>query len=142
MRIIKTYVNGRFYDTNDKRYIGKDQVAALLEDKKDIQIIMHQTGSDVTQSVSKRLAPSAGTKKASVRHIDSLKQWLSDQVDRRIETAVALINLPTRDQVRRLSADIEKLTKRVDGLQARLVKAKPPVKPPESEPAKTVGHQA
>jgi hypothetical protein len=137
MRMIKTYASGRFYDTLTKRYMGKEQLAALLEEKEAVKIIMHKTGIDVTQSVVKQLAPSVRTKKEFKLNIDNLREWVSDQVDRRIAKAIALINLPTRDQIHRLSADIEKLAMQVEGLQDRLVKTKPPVKktPPESTDA-------
>lgn len=141
MRTIKTYANGRFYDTLNKRYMGKEQLASLLEKKEAIKIIMHKTGSDVTQSVVKQLAPMMSTKNVSRFNIDNLKKWVSDQVDQRIETAITLVNLPTRDQIRRLTADIEKLTKQVDGLQDRLVDTKPPVKPNQADPAMEVSAQ-
>ena len=141
MRTIKTYANGRFYDTLNKRYMGKEQLASLLEKKEAIKIIMHKTGSDVTQSVAKQLAPMMSTKNVSRFNIDNLKKWVSDQVDQQIETAITLVNLPTRDQIRRLTADIEKLTKQVDGLQDRLVNTKSPVKPPQADPAMEVGAQ-
>jgi hypothetical protein len=53
-----------------------------------------------------------------------------------------LINLPTKGQINRLTADIETLTKQVDGLQNRLVKTKPPVEPPQTDPADSIGVQA
>jgi polyhydroxyalkanoate synthesis regulator phasin len=84
---------------------------------------MHKTGNDVTQSVMKRLAPLLNTQKESKLNIDNIKNWVSDQVDRRIEKATALINLPTRDQISRLTADIEKLTKQVDRFNVTLSKA-------------------
>ena len=142
MRIIKTYANGRFYDTLNKRYMGKEQLTALLNKNEAIKIVMHKTGKDVTQSVAKRLAPSASTKKESMLNIDNLRKWVADQVDRRIEKAIALINLPTRDQVSRLTVDIEKLAKQVDGLQDRLARVKRPEKAPQPEPAKPVAQQA
>jgi hypothetical protein len=141
MRTIKTYTNGRFYDTLDKKYIRKEQLVALLNKKEAITIIMHNTGSDVTPSVMKRLGPLLNTKKESKLNVEHIKNWVSDQVDRRIEKAIALINLPSRDQISQLTADIEKLTKRVDGLQKRLVRTKPPVEPPPTVPAKTVREQ-
>jgi polyhydroxyalkanoate synthesis regulator phasin len=67
---------------------------------------------------------------------------VSDQVDRRIEKAIQLINLPTKGQIKRLTADIEKLTKQVEGLQDRLVKSKKPVDLPHPELAETVSEQA
>ncbi len=45
MRTIKTYANGRFYDTLNKRYMSKDQLVALVDKKEAIKIIMHNTGS-------------------------------------------------------------------------------------------------
>ena len=142
MRTIKTYANGRFYDTLNKGYMSKDQLAALINKKEAIKIIMHKTGRDVTQSVLKKMAAVANPKKESMLNIDNLRKWVSDQVDRRIEKAIQLINLPTKGQINRLTADIETLTKQVDGLQNRLVKTKPPVDPPQTDPAETVGEQA
>jgi polyhydroxyalkanoate synthesis regulator phasin len=74
-------------------------------------------------------------------NVDNLRKWVSDQVDRRIEKAIQLINLPTKGQINRLTADIETLTKQVDGLQDRLIKTKPPVEPPQPDPAETVSQQ-
>ena len=142
MRTIKTYANGRFYDTLNKGYMSKDQLAALINKKEAIKIIMHNTGRDVTQSVLKKMAAVANPKKESMLNIDNLRKWVSDQVDRRIEKAIQLINLPTKGQINRLTADIETLTKQVDGLQNRLVKTKPPVDSPQTDPAETVGVQA
>ena len=141
MRTIKTYANGRFYDTLNKGYMSKDQLAALMDKKEAIKIIMHKTGRDVTQSVLKKMAV-ANPKKESMLNIDNLRKWVSDQVDRRIEKAIQLINLPTKGQINRLTADIETLTKQVDGLQNRLVKTKPPVDPPQTDPAETIGVKA
>lgn len=134
MWIIKTYANGRFYDTRNKKYIRKEQVAALFNKKEEIKIIMHNTDSDVTESVMERLAPLLKTRKESKLNIDNIKNWVSDQVDRRIEMALALINLPTRDQIGRLSADIEKLTQKVERLQNRLAKTKRSVETPRTDP--------
>ncbi|MEE4114415.1 MAG: polyhydroxyalkanoate synthesis regulator DNA-binding domain-containing protein [Desulfobacteraceae bacterium] len=142
MRTIKTYANGRFYDTLNKRYMSKDQLATLVNKKQAIKIIMHNTGSDVTQSVLKKMAAVAKPKKEPMLNIDNLRKWVSDQVDRRLEKAIELINLPTRGQIKRLAADIEKLTQQVEGLQDRLVKSKKPVEPRQPELAETLSEQA
>ena len=142
MRTIKTYANGRFYDTRDKKYIGQEELVARLIKKEAIEIIMHKTGSDVTSSVMKRLAPMLKSPKGSRLNLDPIKKWVADQVDRRIKRAIALINLPNRDQISRLSADIEKLTQRVDGLQKRLVRTAHPVESPSPVTVKTVRKQA
>ena len=142
MRTIKTYANGRFYDTLNKGYMSKDQLAALINKKEAIKIIMHKTGRDVTQSVLKKMAAVAKPKKEPMLNIDNLRKWVSDQVDRRLEKAIELINLPTRGQIKRLAADIEKLTQQVEGLQDRLVKSKKPVEPRQPELAETLSEQA
>ena len=142
MRTIKTYANGRFYDTLNKRYMSKEQLVALIDKKDAIKIIMHNTGSDVTQSVLKKMAAAVKPRKESTLNIDNLRKWVSGQVDRRIEKAIELINLPTKGQIKRLTADIEKLTKQVERLQDRLVKSKKPVEPPQPELAETVSEQA
>ena len=142
MRTIKTSANGRFYDTLNKRYMSKDQLVALMDKKEAIKIIMHNTGRDVTQSVLKKMAAVVKPKKEPMLNIDNLRKWVSDQVDRRIEKAIELINLPTKGQINRLVADIEKLTKQVDGLQNRLVKAKPPAEPPKTVPAEAISEPA
>ena len=142
MRTIKTYANGRFYDTRDKKYIRREDLVARLEKKEAIQIIMHTTGKDVTAAVIKRLAPALTPTKESRLNLDPIKKWAAEQVDRRIAKAIALINLPNRDQISRLSADIEKLTQRVDGLQKRLVKSAHPVEPAPPVTVKTVRKQA
>jgi polyhydroxyalkanoate synthesis regulator protein len=141
MRIIKTYTNGRFYDTLNKTYISKEQLAALFNKKDEIAITMHKTGSDVTKSVMKRLGPLLDTKKEPKLNIDNIKNWVSDQVDRRIEKAIALINLPSRDQVNRLAANIETLTKQVNSLQNSLVKKKTTVQQEKKAPEKPVSEQ-
>jgi hypothetical protein len=129
MQLIKTYINGRFYDTLNNKYISKEQLASLFNKKEEITIVMHKTGNDVTQSVMKRLAPLLNTQKESKLNIENIKNWVLDQVDRRIEKATALINLPSRDQISSLSADIEKLTKQVDELQRHIVKSKRSAEP-------------
>jgi len=141
MRIIKTYTNGRFYDTLNKTYISKEQLAALFNKKDEIAITMHKTGSDVTKSVMKQLGSLLDTKKEPKLNIDNIKNWVSDQVDQRIEKTIALINLPSRDQVNRLAANIETLTKQVNSLQNSLVKKKTTVQQEKKAPEKPVSEQ-
>jgi hypothetical protein len=136
MRIIKTYTNGRFYDTLNKKYISKEQLAALFNKKEEIAITMHKTGSDVTKSVMKQLGALLEARKEPKLNIDNIKNWVSDQVDQRIDKAIALINLPSRDQINRLTADIETLSKKVDGLQKSLAKKKAAAQKPKKAPVK------
>ena len=57
-------------------------------------------------------------------YTDSLKSWIGERVDRRINEALAAMNLASRDQVAALTVKIDKLSKDV----ARLKKSKAPAK--------------
>ncbi|MBI3726346.1 polyhydroxyalkanoate synthesis regulator DNA-binding domain-containing protein, partial [bacterium] len=48
MRTIKRYSNRKLYDTEDKRYITLEQIAALVRDHHDIKVVDNQTGEDLT----------------------------------------------------------------------------------------------
>lgn len=57
-------------------------------------------------------------------YTDSLKSWIGERVDRRINEALAAMNLASRDQVAALTVKIDKLSKEV----ARLKKSNAPAK--------------
>lgn len=51
MRLIKKYPNRKFYDTQDKRYVGLSGIASLVRSGQDIQVVDNQTGDDLTAVV-------------------------------------------------------------------------------------------
>jgi polyhydroxyalkanoate synthesis regulator protein len=81
MRTLKKYANGRFYDTDNKQYVTKDELARLINAKEKIKIILAKTGKDITKSV---VASLPATKKADVQggnrplvNIASIKRGLT-----------------------------------------------------------------
>lgn len=48
MPVIKRYPNRKLYDTEAKRYITLEQIASLIRDGQDIQVVDHATGEDLT----------------------------------------------------------------------------------------------
>ena len=48
MPVIKRYPNRKLYDTEAKRYITLGQIAHLIRDGKDVQVLDHATGEDLT----------------------------------------------------------------------------------------------
>jgi len=48
MPLIKRYPNRKLYDTEQKRYITLDGIAALIRQGKEVQIVDHTTGEDLT----------------------------------------------------------------------------------------------
>jgi polyhydroxyalkanoate synthesis regulator phasin len=61
-------------------------------------------------------------------YTDSLKQWIGERVDRRINEALSAMNLASRDQVEALTAKIDKLSKEVARLRKSAAAAKTPRK--------------
>jgi outer membrane murein-binding lipoprotein Lpp len=133
MRMIKTYANGRFFDTLNKKYLTKEELASLIEKKEQIKIVMHKTGRDMTRSIISQMSPTLGHGKERPLNIDTIKNWAAKRVDQQVEKALRLINLPTKDQIDKLTQQIEKLTNQVDALQSRVEKraAKPKQATPE-----------
>ena len=50
-KIIKKYPNRRLYDTSAGRYVNLDDVAALIRQGTDVQVVDARTGDDVTRIV-------------------------------------------------------------------------------------------
>ena len=49
--VIKKYENRRLYDTSASRYVNLDEVAAMLREGADIQVVDAKTGEDVTRVI-------------------------------------------------------------------------------------------
>jgi len=47
--VIKKYANRRLYDTSGSRYINLEDVAALVRNGKDLQVVDAKTGEDLTR---------------------------------------------------------------------------------------------
>lgn len=48
MAVIKRYPNRKLYDTEAKRYVTLDHIAALIQANEDVLVIDHETGEDLT----------------------------------------------------------------------------------------------
>jgi len=51
MSTIKKYANGRFYDTENKKYLKKEEVIKLVASKKKVKVVLSKTGKDVTKTL-------------------------------------------------------------------------------------------
>jgi polyhydroxyalkanoate synthesis repressor PhaR len=47
--VIKKYANRRLYDTSSSRYINLEDIAALVRNGKDLQVVDAKTGEDLTR---------------------------------------------------------------------------------------------
>lgn len=48
MRIIKRYPNRKLYDLERKRYVTLDDIALMIQEGEDVQVLDHDTGEDLT----------------------------------------------------------------------------------------------
>ncbi len=48
MPVIKRYPNRKLYDTDAKRYVTLEHIAALIQANEDVLVIDHETGEDLT----------------------------------------------------------------------------------------------
>lgn len=51
MLTIKRYPNRKFYDTEDKQYISLEDITTYIQQGREIQVIEHATGEDITPVV-------------------------------------------------------------------------------------------
>ncbi len=130
MRTLKKYANGRFYDTDNKQYVTKDELARLINAKEKIKVVLAKTGKDITKSVVASLPVS---KKADVKgenrplmniasiktRVDGHRKWITKQIDKNMDTILEMMNFPNKQQVVKLNADVRKLAKKVEDLQKR-----------------------
>jgi len=67
----------------------------------------------------KELSKSEGSKlkKDILGRADDLRNWIKDKIDQRVNEVLGRMNLATKDQVARLTARIESLTKKVRKLE-------------------------
>jgi hypothetical protein len=116
MPTIKKYANGRFYDTVNKKYITKDQLAALIEREKEVKVVLSKSGIDITQDVLKQLTNRSVSDPKVASQSNNLKRWFGAQVDKRLDTILALMNFPKKEQVNTLLKTMDTIARRVDDI--------------------------
>ncbi len=133
MLTLKKYANGRLYDIGNKQYMTKAQLAKLIQKKEKVKVILAKTGKDVTKSVISSLPTSkkvqakgkkkpASKQKALKKRVDEHKQWISKQVDKKLDALLEMMNFPNKQQVAKLNAEVKKLSKKIDALQKQQAK--------------------
>ena len=112
MRIIKRYSNRKLYDTETKQYITLDQIANLVREGEELQVVDNTSGDDLTaltlsqiileqekkqkgflpRSVLSALVEAGGKPMSSLRqHLESPLGFLrqvDDEIERRIQTLI------------------------------------------------------
>jgi phosphate starvation-inducible protein PhoH len=99
--LIKKYVNGRFYDTVNKKYLKKADLVKLVEKGTAIRVIYTKTGRNVTRSVLAGLNVEKQTGKKMRLSIDDVANRLKENqkrvreaFERQLDSVRKAIKLP------------------------------------------------
>jgi polyhydroxyalkanoate synthesis regulator phasin len=124
MLTIKKYANGRLYDTENQKYITQDELAKLIKKDTKVKIVLSKTGKDITKTITAKLSSKPKSKKNDrkipkniKKWIDENKKWLGDNVEKQIDKLLDVMNLPTKEQIAKLTSSIESLNKKVKNLK-------------------------
>jgi polyhydroxyalkanoate synthesis repressor PhaR len=134
--VIKRYPNRKLYDTQTKQYITLEGVAALIREGREVQVMDHATGEDLTSvtltqvilgSERKRsgflpLSLLSGLIQAGGDTFNGLHRSLASSlemahhVDEEIERSLASYGIPTREELGRLGEQLDRLEVKLEGL--------------------------
>ncbi len=72
--VIKKYENRRLYDSAQSRYVNLEDIAAIIRDGHDVQVVDAKTGDDVTRSILTQIIVDESKGNESGLPLDLLKQ--------------------------------------------------------------------
>lgn len=80
--VIKKYANRRLYDTSSSRYINLEDIAALVRNGKEVQVVDASTGEDVTRVTLTQIIVEDAREQPSGLPLELLRQLIvaSDRV--------------------------------------------------------------
>jgi polyhydroxyalkanoate synthesis repressor PhaR len=74
--VIKKYENRRLYDTTNSRYINLDEVAQLVKEGREVEVLDAATGEDLTRLVLTQIIVEHAKEPDSVFPVDVLRQMI------------------------------------------------------------------
>jgi polyhydroxyalkanoate synthesis repressor PhaR len=74
--IIKKYENRRLYDTTNSRYINQDEIALMVREGHDVQVLDAATGEDLTRLVLTQIIVEDAKEPDSTFPLDILRQMV------------------------------------------------------------------
>lgn len=135
MPVIKRYPNRKLYDTQGKKYITLDRIAELIRDGQDVEVIDHATGEDITAltlsqvileqekrqsgflpyALLTSLIQVGGNQLGAFQRNHLLNSDIA-QIENTIEEIIQQRNLPTKDEVDRITNQLDDLLSRLEDL--------------------------
>src|ERR1700739_79547 len=74
--VIKKYENRRLYDTTNSRYVNLDEVAQLLQQGNEVQVVDASTGEDITRLILTQIIVEDAKTPESSFPLDLLRQMV------------------------------------------------------------------
>lgn len=75
--IIKKYENRRLYDTANSRYVNLDEVAQMVQEGREVQVLDAASGEDITRLVLTQIIAEQAKTPGSAFPLDILRQMVS-----------------------------------------------------------------
>src|SRR5580704_3780550 len=74
--VIKKYENRRLYDTTGSRYVNLEEVAQMVREGTDVQVVDASTGEDLTRVILTQIIMDEAKGRDSAFPIDMLRQMV------------------------------------------------------------------
>lgn len=87
--IIKKYENRRLYDSTNSRYVNLDEVAQMLQEGREVQVLDAASGDDLTRLVLTQIIMEQAKTPGSAFPLDILRQMVAATNRASQETAVS-----------------------------------------------------
>jgi polyhydroxyalkanoate synthesis repressor PhaR len=98
-----------------KKYSSRWQGAvSVAEDEIEKLSKIFFKGKDIGEEEQKSI------KKELLGHANSLKDWISDKVDQRVNAVLSMMSLATREDIKNLIADVVALERRVTAIEKKI----------------------
>jgi polyhydroxyalkanoate synthesis repressor PhaR len=136
MLTIKRYPNRKLYDTTAKRYVTLEQIAALVRQGAEVQVVDHENGEDLTTTILTQIILEQEKKQSGflprtllttlIRSSGETLDAVRHTLDERIASVLHTLNVPTQQ-------DLQALHAQLDALDAQLSQMVSKVERPKSE---------
>ena len=111
-KIIKRYQNRKLYDTESSRYVTLDDIAVMIKNGEDVQVLENRTKEDLTSVTLTQIIYEEEKKKRSLLPLDTLKKVIRSSGESLTDLYEKLIQ-PGISQIHNAREDLEKLIGRL-----------------------------
>lgn len=124
-RIIKRYENRKLYDTESRKYISLEEIASLIRQGVDVQVVDNVTDADITTQTLTQVIFEEGKKgrnPLSTEVLHDVIRWSNHLLDGGIQQVRQGLDHLVPESLNKLfgkksSDDVEELKKRVQSLE-------------------------